>query len=56
MSSSYTDGPESPDTSREVPKAYTPNPSTAPNVADSATTGQNRSEYTDGPEPTQDEM
>lgn len=56
MSNTYTDGPEPPDDSKAVPQVYTPNPSVAPNTADSATSGQNRTEYTDGPEPTQDEV
>lgn len=56
MPNKYTDGPEPPDTTDEIPKVTTPNPSVAPSTADTSPSGQNRTEYTDGPEPTQDEV
>ena len=56
MSNIYTDGPEQPDTSKESPQPYTPNPSVAPDTADTSTGVPNRTEYTDGPEPTQAEQ
>lgn len=56
MPTKYTDGPESPDTTDETTKAYTPNPVAAPTTGDTATSALNRTEYTDGPEPVQDEI
>jgi hypothetical protein len=56
MPTKYTDGPESPDTSDESTKQYAPNPVAAPNTADTSTSVPNRTEYTDGPEPSQNEV